>query len=235
MICLGLFVTPTTRAVLADEAAAPYIEVSGTGTASGQPDTAMILLTVLRIGKTAREALDANNDAMGRVLSGLTSEGIANADLQTSGFSMQPRYVYPKSGKNGQRPAPELTGYAVSNQLSIRVRDLGQVGVLLDKAVSMGINQIGNIRFSVNDASALREQARIKAMQNALMKATTLTNAGDVPLGKILSIQELQSASRPRPMIQAQRAMAESASRVPVATGEISFAVTVNVRWALKP
>ena len=148
---------------------------------------------------------------------------------------MQPRYVYPKPIQGGQRPPPVLTGYSVSNQLSVRVRDLDQVGVLLDKAVSMGINQIGNIRFSVDDASALREQARVKAMQNATRKANTLTKAGNVSLGKILSIQEHQTASRPRPMMQAQRSMMESASRVPVAAGEVSYAVTVNVRWALEP
>jgi uncharacterized protein len=235
LIALIMFALPTTRATLADEAAEPYVEVSGTGTASGQPDTAMISLTVLRLGKTARAALNANNDAMASVLSGLMAEGIAKADLQTSGFSMQPRYVYPKPGKDGQRPAPVLTGYAVSNQLSVRVRDLERVGILLDKAVSMGINKIGNIRFSIEDASALREQARIKAMQNATLKAATLTVAGNVSLGKILAIQEHQSASRPRPMMQAQRAMMESASKVPVAAGEVSYAVTVKVRWALMP
>jgi uncharacterized protein len=223
------------QSAFADEDAEHYVEVSGTGTASGKPDTALLSLTVLRTGKTARLALDANNAAMKKVLAGITNAGITNNDMQTSGFSMQPKYSYPGPGKNGQRPAPVLTGYAVSNQLTVKVRNLEKVGAVLDEAVSLGVNRIGNIKFMVSDPGQLREQARVAAMKDARRKAVVLTKAGDVSLGKIRFIREHSASDRPQPMMMAQRTTMESAAAVPVATGEITWSVRVNVRWALKP
>jgi uncharacterized protein len=209
-----------------------YVEVSASGTVSAAPDNALLSLSVVRTGKTARQALDANNAAMTKVLSGLVKAGISKTDLQTSGFSMQPRYVHPKPGRDGQRPAPVLTGYSVSNQLAVRIRDIGRVGAVLDQVVSLGVNQIGNIRFMVEEPDQLRDQARVAAVKNARKKALTLTRTGEVSLGRMLSVTE-QSTGLPPQLMRAERAMMSAPGRVPVAEGEISFRVDVRVRWAL--
>jgi uncharacterized protein len=232
MICL---VTGLAAPGLAEEKSGSYLEVTGIGSASGQPDMAMLSLTVLRTGKTAREALDANNTAMASVLTGMAASGIAKPDLQTSGFSMQPRYTYPKPDRNGQRPAPVLTGYVVSNQLSVRVRDLEQVGLTLDEAVSLGANKIGNIRFQIENADKLQGVARTRAMKNALTKAVTLARAGGIPLGSIIQVREHTGSPRPKSMMLAQRVEMGSPASVPVAAGEVTFSVNVVVRWSLQP
>jgi len=216
----------------ADDDEIPYIEVSASGTADAAPDTALLSLTVLRIEKTARAALDANNEAMSTVLAEMDSAGIAARDLQTSGFSLQPRYHYPKAGSDGQRPPPVLTGYAASNQLTVRVRDLAMAGGILDKAVSLGVNKVGNIRFVIDQPAALLTMARESAVSNAVAKARTLASAAGTSLGDILRITERNGTPRPMPMMKASMARAESA--VPIAAGEISYSVTVNMRWALK-
>jgi hypothetical protein len=225
-----MFVTTSSRA---DDDEIPYIEVSASGTADAAPDTALLTLTVLRVEKTARLALDANNEAMATVLAEMASAGIAARDLQTSGFSLQPRYHYPKPGSDGQRPPPVLTGYAASNQLTVRVRDLARTGSILDKAVSLGVNKVGSIRFVIDKPAALLTTAREAAVKNAVVKARTLASAAGASLGDILRITERNSPPRPMPIMRAARAMAESA--VPIAAGEISYTVTVNMRWALKP
>ena len=94
----------------------PRIIVSGEGEAAAAPDMALISLTVLREADTARAALDAHNKAMADVLAAMKAFGINEKDLQTSGFSIQPRYVYADPNK-GESFEPKITGYSVFNTL----------------------------------------------------------------------------------------------------------------------
>ena len=125
------------HAIAADTDITPQITVSATGTADIAPDMAVIGLTLLREADTAREALDANTEAMAEVLAAMQAEGIAERDLQTSNFNIQPRYVYPEP-KDGIRPAPRIVGYQVSNSLTVRVRDEdGRAGVQWSTCLNM--------------------------------------------------------------------------------------------------
>ena len=172
------------------------ITVTGEGVAKKAPDMAVITLTVLREGETARAALDANNSAMGSVLSAMEADGIAEKDLQTSGFSIQPRYSTPSDNKKKPQ-APEIVGYQVSNTLSVRIHDLSKVGDILDQSVSLGVNQGGNILFTNEDPSQAMSEARKGAMADAIAKAKALTDAAGVTLGPISRITE-QSPRRIR-------------------------------------
>ena len=216
------------------ESQEPRILVSGLGTAQQAPDQAIMTLTVEREAKTARAALDANSQAMQAVLQAMRAQGLADKDLQTSGFSIQPRYVYPKSMPGQEPEAPRLVGYSVVNSLTVRVRDLERVGAVLDQAVSLGVNRDGHISFiNSNPAEALAE-ARRRAMQDAIAKAKTLAEAAGVGLGKILEISE-GGGSQPRPMakVAVMAAMAPEADAVPIAAGENSFQVSVQVIFAI--
>jgi uncharacterized protein len=219
----------------AAEEPAPRIIVSGEGEAAAAPDMALISLTVLREGDTARAALDANNKAMSDVLAAMKAFGIAEKDLQTSGFSIQPRYLYADPNKN-ETFEPKITGYSVFNTLGVRIRDLTKVGEALDQSVTLGVNQGGNITFVKDDASAVMEQARKKAVENAVAKAKTITAAAGVGIGRILEMSEQSYQPGPIPMMQADLAMAKSAGApmVPVAAGENSYRVTVNVTFEIK-
>lgn len=218
----------------ADEAS-PRIIVSGEGEAAAAPDMALISLSVLRDADTAREALDANNKAMADVLAAMKAFGIEDKDLQTSGFSIQPRYVYPDPNK-GENFEPKITGYTVVNSLGVRVRDLAKVGDVLDQSVTLGVNQGGNITFVKDDATAVMEEARKKAVENAIAKAKTITATAGVGIGRILEMSEQSYQPGPIPMMQADMAMMKSAGApaVPVAAGENSYRVTVNVTFEIK-
>ncbi|MCJ8309592.1 MAG: SIMPL domain-containing protein [Rhizobiaceae bacterium] len=208
------------------------ISVSATGSASVVPDMARLDLTVQRQAKTARAALDANNKAMAAVLAEMKQQGIEERDLQTSNFSIQPQYDYPKSSSGG-RKAPKLIGYSVSNSLTVRIRDLSRLGSILDKSVSLGVNSGGGITFTTDKPAPVIEQARKNAVASAIAKARTLTEAAGVSLGRILEISETnRQPPRPRAMARMETAMAADAA-VPVAAGENSYSVTVNIRWAL--
>ncbi len=209
------------------------VMVSGEGQSAVAPDMAVLSLAVVKQAKTAREALDENNKAMAGVLAALKKGGIAEKDLQTSGFSVQPQYNYPQSN-DGQPKPPELIGYQVSNGLTVRVRDLGELGGLIDQAVTLGVNQGGDIQFTNDKPEAAMEAARKDAVAAAMKKAKTLTEAAGVKLGRIIEISESSVRPMPQPAYRAAMAKEASDASVPVQGGENTYHVTVNVTFALE-
>lgn len=208
------------------------IIVTGEGTAEMAPDLALIDLGVVKVAKTAREALDENNKAMAEILAALKEAGIEARDLQTSGFTINPQYQYPQS-TTGENPPPVLLGFQVANTVTLRVRDLGKLGEILDKAVSLGANQGGGIRFTNDKPDTAVSAARKKAVENAMAKAKELTDAAGVGLGRVLEISETSYRAEPMPMMRAVAKDYAAAGAVPLATGENSYSVIVNVTFAL--
>ncbi|MCR9183924.1 MAG: SIMPL domain-containing protein [Halieaceae bacterium] len=219
-------------AAAAETAPYPQIRVSGEGVASLAPDIAVLSLAVTREAPTAQQALDASSSAMREVLAALRKAGIEERDLQTEQFAIQPRYRDEPAQVKGEPSAPRIVGYTVSNALSVRVRDLGRLGGIIDMSVRLGVNQGGGIRFLNEDPAAALSAARSAAMQDALSRARTLTAAADVGLGRILEISE--QSYQPRPMMMARTEMMADAGSVPIAGGENSYRVTVNVTFALE-
>lgn len=223
-------------AALADDNAPreATITVSGNGEARATPDMAVVTLSVTKQEKTARESLDTNNKAMTAVLEALKADGIENRDLQTSGFTIQPVYNYSQNSDGSQKP-PELVGYQTTNSLTVRLRDISKAGALIDKSVTLGINQGGDIRFVNDNTDAVMKEAREKAMKDAIAKARELTAAAGVEIGRLVDISE--SVSNPMPMPIAMMAAPKEAAgdrMVPMAPGENAYNVTVNVTFAIK-
>ncbi|MDP9813471.1 uncharacterized protein YggE [Rhizobium tibeticum] len=208
------------------------ISVSGEGQASVAPDMAVLNLSVVKQAKTARSALDENNKSMNDVLAALKKAGIAERDLQTSGFSVQPQYSYPQSN-DGQPQSPQLIAYQVSNSLSVRVRDLSKLGVILDEAVTLGVNQGGDIQFTNDKPEKAMEEARKNAVANAIAKAKTLAEAADVKLGRVIEISETSPRPQPAPVYRAAMMKEAADSAVPVQGGETSYNITVNVTFSI--
>ncbi len=216
--------------LLAQEASAPRIHVTGEGEAAVAPDMAILTLTVMRDAETARAALDAANAAMEEVLAAMREAGIEGRDLQTSGLQISPRYVYPQDGQ-GQ---PRITGYEVANTLTVRVRDIAAVGTILDEAVTLGVNQGGNIVFTNDDPKGALEEARRAAVADAMARAGTLADAAGVTLGAVTEISEVSRQPQPIPVAQAAMRMeAADAGSVPVEAGENVYRVEVSVSFSI--
>jgi uncharacterized protein YggE len=206
----------------------PTISVSGEGTVSVPPDLAVIDGGVTTEANTAREASEANNAAMGKVLLALKGAGIDEKDFQTSRLSLQPQYAQAPN-----RPGTNVvTGYRASNRVTIRLRDVAKVASTIDTLVSSGANEIGGINFMVAQASKLLDDAREQAIADARRKAEIYAKAAGVTLGAPVSISE-DGGGAPAPM--AFRKMAGMAASAPVAQGEETLRVTVSVAWAIKP
>jgi len=211
--------------VLAQSDFPSAISVTGQGTLSVRPDLAQVDAGVTSDAKTAREASDANNAAMGKVLLALKGAGIEQKDYQTSRLALQPQYPANRSG-----PSP-IVGYRASNRVTIRVRDVTKIANVIDTLVGAGANDIGGINFMVSQASKLLDDVRTQAVADARRKAEIYAKAAGVTLGAPLSISEEGTA--PRPVFRAK--MATEMAAAPVAQGEETLSVTVNVSWAIKP
>ena len=210
---------------LAQTVPPPAISVIGEATVSVPPDQAQIDGGVTSDAKTAREASDANNAAMGKVLLALKGAGIDEKDTQTSRLSLQPQSAPNRSGPSA------IAGYRASNRVTIRVPDVTKVAGVIDTLVGAGANEIGGINFMVSQASKLLDEAREKAVADARRKAEIYAKAAGVTLGEPLSISEEGS---PAPVFRGKMA-APMAAGAPVAQGEETLSVTVNVSWAIKP
>jgi uncharacterized protein YggE len=200
------------------------ISTTGEATVSVAPDLAQIDGGVTSEAKTAREASDANNAAMGKVLLALKSAGIEEKDFQTSRLSLQPQ-----SAPN--RPGPStIVGYRASNRVTVRLREVAKLANVIDTMVGAGANDIGGINFMVSQASKLLDEAREQAIADARRKAEIYAKAAGVTLGAPLSISE-EGAPGPMPYRKMVAGMAASA---PVAQGEETLRITVSVSWAIK-
>jgi uncharacterized protein YggE len=209
------------------------ISIEGRGEVMATPDMAQINSGVTTQGATAREALDANTAAMADLIAELKAAGIEPRDIQTSGFSVNPNYVYTdERDANGYSLPPKINGYQVSNTVTVTVRKLDTLGSILDKSVTVGANTINGVSFSVADPSELYDEARKAAFADARAKAELYVTAAGSTLEGILSISEGQTFNDPQPYPMYRADMAASAP-VPVQAGELAFAINVNVQWEL--
>ena len=199
------------------------VTVSGNGSVDAVPDIATVNLGVQTQAATARDALTQNNTQMQALINALENAGVANKDVQTQTFNIQPNY---KQDTNGTTST--VTGYTVTNSVQVTVRNLANMGSLLDAAVTAGSNQVNGITFDFSNPSQLTDQARTAAMQDAQHKAQQLAQQVNATLGPVVSINE--NSQQPIPY-NALRMSAQAS--VPVQPGSQSVQVNVQVTWEL--
>lgn len=204
------------------------IQVTGSGSAFGDPDIA-----VLSLGITAQEnnidtAQESAAFAMQQVLESLENNGIAQRDIQTQQFSIRPVYSF----RDNQR---ELLGYQVSNMVAVKVRDMDKTGKVIDDAVTAGGKWmiVNSVSFAIDKPKNLLEQARAAAMKDAKTKAQALAGLGDVVLGKPVSISE-NVGNPPVYRYDESAVITKDGSATPIRPGELEIVVTVTVVYDIE-
>jgi uncharacterized protein len=205
------------------------VSVSGRGRVDGQPDMAVISLGVRTEDENAADALSQNNTQMQSLISALRNGGVAQADIRTLTIQLYPRYQPPPASDPGGPVV--VNGFIATNMVEVTVRDLDNLGVLLDDAVQAGGNQVEGIRFDISDQSALLDEAREAAMQDARHKAEQLANLSGARLGVVMTI--IEASSTPVPFLRELSAQAADSS-VPVSPGMQTIDVTIQVTWELQ-
>lgn len=231
-LCIIFLASAPPTALTQESTSLSRITMTGVGINQTPPDMAQLSTGVETRGKTAREATRANSEAMQAVIKALKDAGLEDKQLKTSQFSLVPEYIYPRD-QNGQSGPPKLTGYRVSNQLTITIDELQSLGTLLDMVITAGANQVGTIRFGLKDPSKAADTARQKAAADASRKARLYAEATGMALGRVLSITEgavgVPASSRAR----AEALAFQAADAVPIVSGQESVRASATITWEL--
>ena len=230
VILSALFLTPFWTGTAAGAEDLASITVHGAGSVEAPPDMAIVSAGAVSQAGHVAAALTANNEKIAKILALAEASGVARADVQTEAVSIHPVY----EDKRGEAGFPAIAGYRVSNAVSIRLRKLDKLGGLLGRLATVGANNIGNIRFGVNDPAAPLRQARRRAVADARARAALYAEAAGVSLGRVVRIAEtgLSLPHRDR-RFSGRRALDKASAAVPVAPGTLEFGATVTMRFAI--
>jgi len=197
------------------------IRVAGTATVKTSPDIATAQIGVQTFSKEIEPAIDENNKKSEAVQEALRQQGVAEKDMQTVSFN-----VYPQRNYINNKPE-EIIGYQVDNTISVVLRDLKTVGRALQAAITAGANNISGVSFTLADPEPFRNEARVKAIEDARQRASSMAEAAGIELGKVISITEL---SQPGPIIvRAAYDKAAFENEVPIQPGELELTMSVEM------
>ncbi len=203
------------------------VTVIGSGEARVAPDMATVQIGVETTAPTTQAALAENTTQAQAIIDQVKQLGVAEKDVQTSGFNIFPTY-----GEDGRT----VTGYTVSNTVLVTIRDLAQAGALLDQVVSAGANRVYGVNFGISDPKAAQAQARDAAVADARARADQLAQSAGASIGAVLVISENIGGAMPVPMpaMMADRAEAVGGAPVPVQAGEQVVGAQVQITYELR-
>ena len=210
-------------------AATRTMAVSAEGKVTVSPDTASVNFSVITEAKTAKEVQTQNTEKMNKVIEYVKSVGIDPKDIKTTSYYLYPKYDYP-NGKS------ILVGYTLTNSISVKIVKFELIGDLIAKSVELGINQIGDINFFVDNPDEAKTKAGQLAIRNARAKALALARQAGVRLGKVVSVTESGGGLPPYyPMAKEAFAVGGGGGGAPQLTpGTQDIQVTANVIFEIR-
>jgi len=209
------------------------IWVTGQGKVTAVPDIATLRLGINAQEESVAQAQSQATEAMDNVMSALTENGVANKDIQTQYFNIRQVTRWDKD-----KEKEVVTGYRVTNMVVAKIRDIDEVGAVIDAVAEAGgdLTRIDSIAFSIDDSSEYYEEARQKAMADARTKAEQIAELADVNLGKPTYIYEGLQFPTPRyaPMPAMDYAEAGAAVKTPISAGEMEISLNLQVAYAIR-
>lgn len=208
------------------------VSVTGVGEIEAPPDTGFFTIRVNVSATTVAAARDEAATTADALIKSLKANGIADADIKTTGLSIAPRYEYPANKE------PIITGYQVTNTVTVKVRKLDAMSKALDDAILAGgdATRLQSIWFGIEDDAELIRQAREAAVKDAREKADQLASASGTKVGRLQQISEGTPAGdlvRNRDdSVAYARSAADVATAIQPGTSKVT--VTVYARWLIE-
>jgi uncharacterized protein YggE len=233
-LALALASAPRSTQPVAEAAASTTSErsitVVGTGKVTGKPDIARVTVGIETQAPSLQTAVDDNKAKMNSLLDTLKKLGLADQDIRTSNYSVYTERVSPPAA--GAEASTDQMIYHVTNQVDVAVRDVDQIGDVLDKAVAAGANNIYGVNFSVEDTAKLEADARAKAVADGQARAEELAQLNGVQLGEVLTVSEVVGGAVP---LYREAAMGLGAGGgTPVEPGELEMSSSIQITYAVK-
>jgi uncharacterized protein YggE len=202
------------------------VVVSGDSIVRSRPDTALVTVAVVTQAQTALAAQQENARKSEAVVRAVRAASGAGAEVETSGYSLQPQYTY------RQNEQPLIQGYQARNGVNVTMGDLTKVGAVIDAATTAGANNVDNLSFTLRRDRPARDQALADATRAALSKAQVIARALGGRVTRILEVQEASENSRPVPIYKTEmmaRASGPDAAQTPVEIGTLDIRSQVQL------
>jgi len=204
------------------------LSVSAQAESKRVPDVATMSTGVVTQAADANTAMRQNAMQMAKVVAAIKAAGVAERDIQTSGISLNPQYRY------AENQPPAITGYQASNTVNIKVRDITELGKVLDSLVAQGANQVNGPSFEVDKPDEAYDEARLAALKKAESRARTYADAIGMRVRRIVSISEGGGFQPPMPMMRMQAMDSMAANKeTSVSPGETTLSASLDVVFEL--
>lgn len=232
LLVLSVFLVTMTKQVK-NTPTANTISFSGEGEVTAKPDIAKVEFAIVTQATTSKAAQDANSPKSKAVVDFLKKQGIEEKDIKTTSYIVSPQYEqdeYPRYS------TPKISGYEVTQKFELRIRDLDKTNTVLDGLVSVGVNNIANVSFTVDEPEKLQAEARIKAIADAKKKAKDLEKQLGIRLGKIVNFYE-NTGGYPGPFYLEAKEVdmgGGTGSEPEIPVGENAIKVNVTITYQIK-
>ena len=216
------------------------ISVSGLGTVTVEPDLAIVSIGVEARARTVAVARNQAAESMHDILVELAAHRIDDKDIQTRNFSITPRYSWQErlDEKGGQYSEQVLVGYTVSNQVAVKVRDLEDVGAVIDDVAKAGgdLIRIKNIQFTVEASGPILVRARESAIEDAINRAKQFAGLTGVTLGRPIYMTEDSAAPAASNFAMAEARVMQATPYQPtvISGGELDVQITVRIVFSIQ-
>jgi uncharacterized protein YggE len=227
LAAVGLALTP------AAAQQAGKIRIIGHALVEVVPDNVAVRVGVSNRAPTPTAALDQNSAVARKLIDFAKQFGVDARDIQTGAVTLQPNYKTVRDPGGATRQEPD--GYAANNTVRIQLADLSRLGAFMRQALDQGATNISGVHFGVSNPEKPTEQARLKAVEDAVRQANQLAEAAKVKLGRILEINH-----PPRSEVRVADGVADlpvrrlDAASVPIEAGTLQIGAEVEIIWALE-
>ena len=216
------------------------ITVSGTGEQVVNPDIATFSFNVTETSKSIITAQGSTTDKIGKTLAAIRTAGIADADIKTTSYSINPHYEYQGGVCTTSYPSTcipsksVLTGYDVSQSIEVKVRDLTKVGAIFATIGALDVQNLSSLSFTIDDITAVQEKARLSAIQDAQSKAQELAKELGVSLVRVTSFYDSNNQAVPVAYGMANESMMKVASVPEIPAGQNKITSNVSITYEIQ-
>ena len=209
------------------------MHVLGRGTVEAVPDYVTVQVGVSNRATSPTAALDQNSAVARKIVDFSKRFGVDERDIQTASVNLAPAFKTVRDPNGTTRQEPD--GYTASNMVRVRLRDLSRLGNFMRDSLDQGATNIAGVHFGLSSPEKFSDEARTKAVEDAVRQARGLAQAARVKLGQIQEI-----AHPPRNQFRGMENMADMPVRaagrmaVPVEVGTITITAEVDITWAIE-
>lgn len=237
IVTLGIFVYALVHMDQKSATLPHEISFTGEGKAYAKPDVALVTLGVHTDAPKSQDAVTKNNEKMNAILRGIKETGVLDQDIKTTSYSLNPTYGSDTSSSTYPYPVSnsKVVGYALDQQIEVKIRDLSKMNTVLDKATSLGATNVGALQFVVDKPESVQSEARAQAIAKAKMKMKEIVARTGINIGELVNVSEGYN-NYPMPMygLGGGPMMTKDSVAPQIQTGQQEVTSTVTLTYQVK-